>query len=87
MNRQVPQNAGKLSSVLTTWGLSSSAQLHRVSVSYALYWMSRADSMAYLVTRFHCDGFFHAGSTFTWALSVISDLVKRIKVVLDDGQV
>jgi hypothetical protein len=31
INLQVPQNAGKLSSGFTTGGLSSSAQLHRVS--------------------------------------------------------
>jgi hypothetical protein len=31
MNLRVPYNAGKLSSVLTTRGLSSSAQLHGVS--------------------------------------------------------
>jgi hypothetical protein len=31
MNLRVPQNAGKLSSVLTTGGLSSGAQLHGVS--------------------------------------------------------
>jgi hypothetical protein len=31
MNLRVPQNAGKLSSVLTTGDLSSSAQLHGVS--------------------------------------------------------
>jgi hypothetical protein len=31
MNLRVPQNAGKLSSSYTTGGLSSSAQLHRVS--------------------------------------------------------
>jgi hypothetical protein len=31
MSLWVPQNAGKLSSGLTTGGLSSSAQLHRVS--------------------------------------------------------
>jgi hypothetical protein len=31
LNIRVPQNAGKLSSVLTTGGLSSSAQLHGVS--------------------------------------------------------
>jgi hypothetical protein len=31
MNFRVPQNAGKLSSGLTTGVLSSSAQLHRVS--------------------------------------------------------
>jgi hypothetical protein len=31
MNLRVPQNAGKLSSGFTTCGLSSSAQLHRVS--------------------------------------------------------
>jgi hypothetical protein len=31
MNIRVPQNAGKLVSVLTTGGLTSSAQLHRVS--------------------------------------------------------
>jgi hypothetical protein len=31
MNLRVPQNAGKLSSGLTTGGLSSSAQLHGVS--------------------------------------------------------
>jgi hypothetical protein len=31
MNLRVPQNAGKLSSGLTTGGISSSAQLHRVS--------------------------------------------------------
>jgi hypothetical protein len=31
MNLRVPQNAGKLSSVLTTSDLSSSAQLHGVS--------------------------------------------------------
>jgi hypothetical protein len=30
LNLRVPLNAGKLSSVLTTLGLSSSAQLHRV---------------------------------------------------------
>jgi hypothetical protein len=31
LNRRVPRNAGKLSSGLTSSGLSSSAQLHRVS--------------------------------------------------------
>jgi hypothetical protein len=31
LNLWVPWNAGKLSSVLTSSGLSSSAQLHRVS--------------------------------------------------------
>jgi hypothetical protein len=31
MNLRVPENAGKLSSDLTTRSLSSSAQLHRVS--------------------------------------------------------
>jgi hypothetical protein len=31
LNLRVPQNAGKLSSVLTTRDLSSSAQLHGVS--------------------------------------------------------
>jgi hypothetical protein len=31
LNIPVPKNAGKLSSDLTTGGLSSSAQLHRVS--------------------------------------------------------
>jgi hypothetical protein len=31
LNLRVPRNAGKLSSVLTTRDLSSSAQLHRVS--------------------------------------------------------
>jgi hypothetical protein len=31
LNFRVPYNAGKLSSVLTTEDLSSSAQLHRVS--------------------------------------------------------
>jgi hypothetical protein len=31
LNLRVPQNAEKLSSVLTTLGLSSGAQLHRVS--------------------------------------------------------
>jgi hypothetical protein len=31
LNLRVPKNAGKLSSDLTTVGLSSSAQLHRVS--------------------------------------------------------
>jgi hypothetical protein len=31
LDRQVPYNAGKLSSVLTTRDLSSSAQLHGVS--------------------------------------------------------
>jgi hypothetical protein len=31
MNLRVPSNAGKLSSGCTTGGLSSSAQLHRVS--------------------------------------------------------
>jgi hypothetical protein len=31
LNLQVSQNVGKLSSVLTTGGLLSSAQLHRVS--------------------------------------------------------
>jgi hypothetical protein len=31
LNLRVPYNAGKLSSGLTTGGLSSSAQLHRVS--------------------------------------------------------
>jgi hypothetical protein len=31
MNFRIPQNAGKLSSGLTTGGLSSSAQLQRVS--------------------------------------------------------
>jgi hypothetical protein len=31
LNFWIPQNAGKLSSVLTTRNLSSSAQLHRVS--------------------------------------------------------
>jgi hypothetical protein len=31
LNLQVPWNAGKLSSGLTTVGLSSSAELHRVS--------------------------------------------------------
>jgi hypothetical protein len=31
MNLRVPSNAGKLSSGFTTGGLSSSAQLHRVS--------------------------------------------------------
>jgi hypothetical protein len=31
MNLQVPENSGKLSSGLTSGGLSSSAQLHRVS--------------------------------------------------------
>jgi hypothetical protein len=30
-NLQIPQNAGKLSSGLTNGGLSSGAQLHRVS--------------------------------------------------------
>jgi hypothetical protein len=35
LNFRVSCNAGKPSSVLTTWGLSSGAQLHRVSlVSY-----------------------------------------------------
>jgi hypothetical protein len=31
LNLRVPKNAGKLSNGLTTGGLSSSAQLHRVS--------------------------------------------------------
>jgi hypothetical protein len=31
LNLRVPQNAGKISSGFTTDGLSSSAQLHRVS--------------------------------------------------------
>jgi hypothetical protein len=31
MNLQVPQNAGKLPSGSTTYGLSSGTQLHRVS--------------------------------------------------------
>jgi hypothetical protein len=31
LNLRVPQNAGKLSSVQTTWGLSSSTQLLGVS--------------------------------------------------------
>jgi hypothetical protein len=31
LNLRVPRNAGKLSSGLTSGGLSSSAQLHRVS--------------------------------------------------------
>jgi hypothetical protein len=31
LNLRVPKNAGKLSSVLTTLGLSSGAQLHRLS--------------------------------------------------------
>jgi hypothetical protein len=31
LNLRVPQNAGKLSSVLTTGGLTSGAQPHRVS--------------------------------------------------------
>jgi hypothetical protein len=33
MNLRIPYNAGKLSSGFTTGGLSSSAQLHRVSFS------------------------------------------------------
>jgi hypothetical protein len=32
LNLRVSQNAAKLSSVLTNWDLSSSAQLHRVSL-------------------------------------------------------
>jgi hypothetical protein len=31
LNLRIPQNSGKLSSGLTSGGLSSSAQLHRVS--------------------------------------------------------
>jgi hypothetical protein len=31
MNLRVPQNAGKVSSGFTTGGLSSSAQLHRIT--------------------------------------------------------
>jgi hypothetical protein len=34
LNLRVPKNAGKLSSVLTTGGLSSSAQLRRVSYQF-----------------------------------------------------
>jgi hypothetical protein len=39
LNLRVPQNAGKLLSGLTTGGLSSSAQLHRVnqSVSFGVH--------------------------------------------------
>jgi hypothetical protein len=35
LNLRVPLNAGKLSSGLTTGGLSGSAQLHRVSLHFA----------------------------------------------------
>jgi hypothetical protein len=31
LNLRVPQNAGKLSNVQTTWDLSSSVQLHGIS--------------------------------------------------------
>jgi hypothetical protein len=47
LNLRVPQNAGKLSSVLTTGDLSSSAQLH--GVSYYEFRGLRRDQSA----RFH----------------------------------
>jgi hypothetical protein len=39
LNLRVPWNAGKLSSGLTSSGLSSSAQLHRVSELVSDYWI------------------------------------------------
>jgi hypothetical protein len=45
LNLQVPWNAGKLSSALTSSGLSSSAQLHRVSYLVSSFLSQRKFSL------------------------------------------
>jgi hypothetical protein len=65
LNLRVPWNAGKLSSGLTSSGLSSSVQLHRVSSLFPLQIMNMAtaQNMKIISVNFHLVQIYEASSS------------------------